>query len=195
MEFEYEFRREDELYRARQFLRRYRAAAGSFGRSGYGWIAMGAFIALALAIAFGVIGLGGVAAGLLTMLVWLICRQRWTLERAVGDGNSPIYGRKRCRADETGISIESEYVRNEFGWPAICEIEDSPQYLSFYVDASRGQVIPKKSFASQEQLRQFREELRRHATAARFVETTATSPGPVAGPRRFFALVTVLAAG
>jgi len=189
MEFDFEYRREDEIYRVSQFLRRQAAAGGSFARSGLGWSASAAFVALALAVAFDLVDAASVGATFLAVFIWLMCRRRWALQGAAGEADSPIYGRKRCRVDQAGISIESPYTRHEFRWTAIREIEDSPHHVAFYIDAARCQVIAKKSFAAADQLQSFQDELRRNATAARFVAAAAASPVSASAGWRLILLI------
>jgi hypothetical protein len=174
MEIEYEYRREDEIYRAQRFTQRTGAADG-FARSRQALLAWASFAALVMAILTRTIAPGGVLAGVVVILIWGHCRNLWNRIRISADDSSPMYGRRICRIDDKGIAVENAQMKLWFGWPTIREIEDHGGYISIYYDSVRALPLPKKSFRSQEELDKFFALLRTFARASKIGE----KPGPV----------------
>jgi hypothetical protein len=174
MEFEFEYRKEDENFRARAILRRM-GPSGDFVKSRFG---LWTFVAMTGVMLYIMSNPGSVLPALLTLaavLAWIVCRNIWAAQRLADDGTSPLFGRKTCKADVTGIAVESQVIRFWLGWPSVRDIEDGEKYISIYYDMIRALVIPKSSFRDAQQQADFIAVLRQYIPPAKI----AREPSPV----------------
>jgi len=173
IELEFEYRREDENFRSIRLLKRIKTT-GNFFRSKYGIFASLPLLLLCFMMVAGYVTVFSVALTFMAFLIWYRNRNIWLGLRIAADDASPIFGRKCCRVDDKGISIESDNMKNWYSWNCIQDIEDTTQYISIYYDAIRSIVLPKKSFKSTQDLSQFMAILRKYAAISKIGD----SPSP-----------------
>jgi hypothetical protein len=177
IDIEYDFRREDESYRARRSLARM-AASRAFFRSGYGLMTTVCVAALAAAVLFAGLSGSAVIAGMALVLLWSRFRRLWTVARIADNGASPIYGRRTCRLQDDGIAMDSPHLRIWVDWASIREIEESPDYIEIYYDAYRAITLPRHAFPTEERKQEFLARLRDGAAAAASTRAAAR-PAPI----------------
>lgn len=182
MEFEYEYRREDENFRSMSLWKRLGSPA-AFYRSRY---AIFAFLPIILQIILIVLGDLTVAAAILgwvSALLWFWGRNIWSGIRIAADEASPVFGRKLCRIDEKGISIESPSMKTWHAWGCVRDIAENQKYISIYYDLIRAVVLPKKSFRSAEELAQFLSLVRKYASVSKIGEMPQAPVADLTGAR------------
>ena len=178
MEFEYECRREDETFRSNSLWKRL-ASPADFFRSRYAVFAALPLILLCYLVVAGYVTLIAAVLGWFTAFAWFWSRNVWAGLRIAADEASPVYGRKTCRIDEAGISIDSAGMKSWFGWFTVRDVVETPKYVSIYYDLIRAVVLPKKSFRSPEEQAQFLALVRKYAQVSKIgEEPRAAEPAP-----------------
>ena len=183
MEFEYEYRFEDENYRSIGLWKRL-GSPSEFFKSRYSAVASVPMLLLCLMVITGHVSLMGAMLAWIAVFVWYWARNLWVARRIALDEASPIYGRKLCRIDEKGISIESADMKFWHSWTGIREVVEDAKYISIYYDLIRAVVLPKKSFATPEAQAQFLTLVRKYASVSKIGEAqTLPAANTAAAPR------------
>lgn len=176
LQFEFEYRREDETFRSTRVMRR-ASSARDISRSKYGILAYVLLIPITAAIINGMISLATGALLILVIAYWARLLSVGT--RINDDEGSPLFGHKTCIMDDAGITIDSPNMKVWVSWPVVRDIEESPKHISIYYDLVRAIVLPKASFKTEADLASFREALRRHAAISRIGQGRPVSNDPI----------------
>jgi len=114
-----------------------------------------------------------VAAGVVGLVVWpalLLVTVRWNASRTAKDllKNSPaLRGPTRWSFSDAGIQVSGPTGNSNVEWKAFIKAQETePQFL-LYPYTHIAYVIPKRYFAGQEEIRDFREMLRRNVSEAK----------------------------
>lgn len=169
---DFEYRREDEVYRARRVMRR-AGNPSSYLKSRYGIINLCLALPVALLLISGVMSWTMIIVCL--VLVTLALRNVWSHKSVYDDLTSPIYGRKHCTADANGFAIESNLLKHWISWQGVHDVEDSPRHILVFYDRIRSLAIPKSSFATKEEIANFLGFLRSHLSPSATIQTTAAN--------------------
>lgn len=177
MEFEYEYRREDETFRSASLWKRL-ASPTDFFRSRYAAFAFLPLILLCYLVIAGYVTVAAAVLGWFTAFAWFWSRNVWAGMRIAADEASPIYGRKTCRIDDKGISIESSGMKSWYSWTTVRDVTETEKYVSIYYDLIRAVVVPKKSFRTPEERGMFMNLVQKYVQVSKIGE----GPRPAAEP-------------
>ncbi|TNE28598.1 MAG: YcxB family protein [Alphaproteobacteria bacterium] len=154
----------------KDFLNFSRIAAGPYRRRGiiYIIVAVGIGIALALAVIDVVRTAGYFPADkftqtLLTTLIYFLMfylllrffnafgKQSWLAE------NGNFLSEKTFQMTAKGLSEESDYQRSFTDWRGVIGIQETPDYVLFYIDRMQAYLLPKSAFKNPEDIPAFLE--------------------------------------
>jgi hypothetical protein len=69
---------------------------------------------------------------------------------------------KHWQVNDAGVVVDSGHSRSEIGWPAFRRYLETPALFMLYVSEFSFHMIPKRAFADEAQIEEFRDLLRRH---------------------------------
>jgi hypothetical protein len=107
---------------------------------------------------------------------------RSAIERMSREGrNLTLFGPRRVSMSPAFLSYASPYTQSLMRWVAVERVVSSPEAIYIYVSAASAHILPRRSFASDEDFRTFARmaaDYNSRALASELPPPLATMPGP-----------------
>lgn len=81
---------------------------------------------------------------------------RSQIEKIINEGkNKGVFGKQKTVIASEAITEENDAGEAKYFWTSVDKLVDSPNYIFLYVGALRALIIPRNSFANEEQYTEF----------------------------------------